>query len=248
MKPRDESSSATPSIQAQHEYYSDRWASFEYANQLQLTRMAAVLRFMTQIELPAKPEICDFGCGAGWSTNILGMFGQATGVDLSDTTPAQARYPHCQFRSADILQGDSPQSEFDLVVSMEVLEHIEAGAQDHFCRRMHYILKEKGYLILTTPNKRTMNAIRGGGRSWSNQPIEEWLTAPELRSLLERNGFRILSMTSVVLGVAELGLYRVLNSSKVNACMDFLGLLGIWQSAARRANFVLHLVVLAQRT
>jgi hypothetical protein len=134
-----------------------------------------------------------------------------------------------------------------VVVSLEVLEHIEADLKDNFCRRMHYILKEKGHLILTTPNKRTMNAIRGGGRSWSNQPIEEWLTAAELRALLERNGFRILSMTSVVLGVGELGSYRLLNSAKVNACLDFLGLLAIWQSAARRANFGLHLVVLAQR-
>ena len=93
-----------------------------------------------------------------------------------------------------------------------------------------------------------MNAIRGGGRSWSDQPIEEWLTASELRTLLERNGFKILSMTSVALGVGDLGLYRLINSTKVRACLDFLGLLGIWQSVARRANFGLHLVVLAQRT
>jgi len=202
---------------------------------------------MTQIDLPAKPKICDFGCGAGWSTNILGVFGQATGVDLSDTTAAQARYPHCRFTSANILEEDTPQSEFDVVVSLEVLEHIEAGSQDHFLRRMHHILKEKGHLILTTPNKRTMNAIRGGGRTWSNQPIEEWVTAPELRSLLRRNGFEILSMTSVSLGVAELGLYRLVNSHKLNRCLDFLGLRGIWQDSARRANFGLHLVVLAQR-
>ena len=143
----DKNPSAKPGIEAQHAYYSDRWASFKYANELELTRIAAALQYMTQIEFPPNPKICDFGCGAGWSTNILGMFGQATGVDLSDTTAAQARYPHCQFTSANILEGDSPSAEFDVVVSLEVLEHIEAGSQDAFCRRMHDILKEKGALI-----------------------------------------------------------------------------------------------------
>ena len=74
----DKNPSAKPGIEAQHAYYSDRWASFKYANELELTRIAAALQYMTQIEFPPNPKICDFGCGAGWSTNILGMFGQAT--------------------------------------------------------------------------------------------------------------------------------------------------------------------------
>jgi SAM-dependent methyltransferase len=240
-------SGGPPSIQAQHEYYNDRWANFEYANQLELTRIAAALQFMTRIDLPAKPKICDFGCGPGWSTNILGMFGPTTGVDLADITAAQARYPQCKFVSADALEWDAPKSEFDVVVNLEVLEHIEAVSHDKFIRRIHEILKQQGHLILTTPNKSTMNAIRGGGRSWSNQPIEEWVSARELRSLLERNGFKVLSMTSVVLGIADLGWYRLVNSPKVNACLAFAGLRKIWQKTALWADFGLHLVALAQK-
>jgi hypothetical protein len=42
---------------------------------------------------PRHSKRLDFGCSAGWSTSIPGMFGQATDVDLSDTATAQAGSP-----------------------------------------------------------------------------------------------------------------------------------------------------------
>jgi 2-polyprenyl-3-methyl-5-hydroxy-6-metoxy-1,4-benzoquinol methylase len=236
-----------PNINEQRRYYTDRWGAFEYANHLELRRLAQVLTYMSDIEMPAIPRICDLGCGAGWSTNVLSMFGQVIGVDLSDTTIAQTRYPLCRFISADVIEWDAPKAEFDVVVSLEVLEHIEESAQGRYLGVAHRLLKPGGYLILTTPNKQTMNAIRGGGRTWSDQPIENWLGPDQLRSLLKQSGFIIESWTSLILGVASLKSHRLIVSHRINRLMRALGLYRIWQGAACRMNYGLHLAVLAKK-
>jgi 2-polyprenyl-3-methyl-5-hydroxy-6-metoxy-1,4-benzoquinol methylase len=203
---------------------------------------------MSEADLPRHPKICDLGCGAGWSTGILGVFGPALGVDLSDVAPARIRYPHCEFTSQNVIEWDGPKGEFDLVVSLEVIEHIEQQDQSRYVAVASRLLKLNGYLIITTPNKRTMEAIPGGGRTWSNQPIENWLDPAALRSLVRSNGFQIERLTSVCLGVASLGAYRLVNSHKLARCMRSLGLFGIWQRAALSAHYGIHLALLAKKT
>lgn len=238
---------AAPSTQFQEQYYSNRWKDFTHANQLELARMAKALELLAQIELPSNPKICDLGCGVGWSTSIVGIFGEATGVDLSETSHAQTRYPHCRFESVDILKWDAPESEFDVVLSLEVIEHVEEAQQGGYLAVARRILKPQGHLILTTPNRRTMNAIPGGGTTWSSQPVEDWLDAKRLRSLLKQGGFTIMSMTSFLLGVGQSGFYRLVNSSRVNKFAKSIGVARTWQWAACRANYGLHFAVLARR-
>jgi 2-polyprenyl-3-methyl-5-hydroxy-6-metoxy-1,4-benzoquinol methylase len=239
--------SGSPSIQAQHEYYTDRWRKLQYVTPLELTRLTGVLEYLDRIELRPEPKICDLGCGAGWGTNIFGMFGPATGIDLSDVSVAQERYPHCEFLSVNLSEWEPPECAFDVVVSQEVIEHIEWAGQVKYLKLAHRLLKAGGHLVLTTPNKPTMNAISGGGRSWSNQPLENWLNASELKTLLKRSGFEIKAQTSVTIGIASEGLYRIVNSFKLNQLLNIVGLGRLWRSAALRANFGLHLIVLARK-
>jgi 2-polyprenyl-3-methyl-5-hydroxy-6-metoxy-1,4-benzoquinol methylase len=235
------------SIERQEEYYTNRWKGFGYANRLELARMMKVLQLMTEIDLPSRPKICDLGCGAGWSTSVLGIFGEATGVDLSDVGSAQSRFGHCKFRTADVLKwDDAPRAEYDLVVSMEVIEHVDGAAQLEYLTVVRRILKPNGYLILTTPNKDTMDAILGGGRTWSNQPVENWLDAKHLKSLLLRSEFEIKLMTSFLLGIGTLGWYGLVNSYKVNQLLHCFGADRLWRQAAGRANYGLHFAVLAR--
>ena len=72
-------------------YYSERWKQFEHANWFGLARITKILSLMEQAELREHPMICDLGCGAGWTTGILGTFGQATGVDLAPPDSAAQR-------------------------------------------------------------------------------------------------------------------------------------------------------------
>src|SRR5688500_6463664 len=92
-------------IQEQIDFYNQRWSEFKYANAHRLTRCIAILDAIRLTKLQ-QPSILDLGCGAGWLSAILGMFGPTVGVDLSESAiqSAQVRFPHVQFIQADILE------------------------------------------------------------------------------------------------------------------------------------------------
>lgn len=234
-------------IQSEKAYYTERWNQFEYANSFALARIAKILSLMEEAELQEHPRICDLGCGAGWATGILGAFGEATGVDLAPPESAHQHYPHCEFIAADILEWRYPSENFDLVVSQETIEHIDWDGQARYLDIARGLLRPHGYLILTTPNRRTMEAFPGGGRTWSNQPVENWLYAKQLRNLLRQRGFQPMRMTSFVLGFGSFGFYRLANSYKFNRFLELAGLQPIGRAALRRANFGLHFAVLCRK-
>jgi 2-polyprenyl-3-methyl-5-hydroxy-6-metoxy-1,4-benzoquinol methylase len=235
------------SIEQQTEYYDRFWAEHGFANRFQLERCAAVLRALHATKLK-EPTIVEVGCGAGWLTAVLGHFGPALGVELSPAAVAAAteRYPHARFLAADLTRWDHPRGEFDVVVSSEVIEHLEDQAQH--ARMAYELLRPGGFLILTTPNARTMGAMPEPQRSsWSTQPIEKWLTIAQLESLLVAQGFRIESAGTVVAGFGERGRYRIVNSHKVARLFGRLGFGETWHALRLAGGYGLHTVVLAQR-
>lgn len=238
--------SNTPSLADQELYYTTRWKAFTFAHQLELARMAAVLDLFSRVGFETTPAICDLGCGAGWSTSVLGLFGQATGVDLSDTSYATTRFPHCRFVTANVLEWDPPAEAFDFVFSVEVIEHVERPLQARYLDVAHRLLKPGGHLVLTTPNAVTMRAMEDRGTSWSHQPVEDWLTASELRAALEVR-FRVEALESIILGAGVAGSYRLVNSVKVQRMMARLGLGRRWRQWALDRMYGLHLVALARR-
>jgi trans-aconitate methyltransferase len=238
-----------PTIDEQRSYYNDRWAKDGFANPIELSRALEVMRLLARIrsEMASPPKICDLGCGSGWITGLVGNVGPATGIDLSDVTEHRHKYPHCEFLSTNALEWNPPPESFDVVLSVEVIEHIEYPRQADYLGIARRALRPRGYIILTTPNRRTMEAFPGGGRTWSDQPVEDWLSAKDLRSVLTGSGFRVRLMTSLVPGFGSNGFYRVANSTKVNLLLGRLGLNELWTDLLLRAKLGLHLVALAQR-
>lgn len=230
----------------QAQYYTSKWNRFEGANEIDLARMVKIGAYISTLHL-RQPFICDLGCGAGWGTAALAEFGPAFGVDLSDVSEAQRRYPNCKFESADILQWPCPPAQFDVVVSQEVLEHIEYHRKMAYLKTAMHILKPGGYLIVTTPNKRIMKAMPNGGRDWSHQPIEDWVDSDLLYEYLHRSRFQILDISSIILGMGgNLGC-RIVNSAKIHAALSAIGALDAWKRVAERRCYGLHLVALARK-
>jgi cyclopropane fatty-acyl-phospholipid synthase-like methyltransferase len=231
-------------IEQQRNFYNTKWASFKHANRLELLRMNKVLEYLS--EVPTRDNICDLGCGAGWTTAILGYFGRALGVELSDVQRQREQYGHCEFVSADVLKWDCPDGLFNIVVSIEVIEHIPYLQQPAYLGVAYRLLKPGGYLILTTPNKHTMHAMPDPS-AWTNQPVEDWLDMPQLVALLEGNGFEVVKKSSLIPGYGQKGIYRLVNSHKVRSIAKSLGLLDRWQSWLLKLNYGLHLAVLSKR-
>ena len=232
-------------IKEQREFYNERWASFEYPGHLELDRTSKVIDLMRYVKY--FNNICDLGCGAGWIAGILGHFGKTLGVDLSNVDRARVRFPNCEFISANILEWKYPKAEFDLVVSAEVVEHFPYPLQSEYIRICFEILKPGGSMILTTPNKKTMDAIPGGGRTWSNQPIEDWLDSRNLIRLLTANGFQVKRRSSITLGIGNMGFYRFVNSVRFNRIIEKLGMLDAWHAIVLKFEFGLHLAVVAEK-
>jgi len=142
--------------------------------------------------------IIDLGCGLGHLEPHLLPFGQVTGVDISAEAVRAARQhcPAATFVCGDVRTMLLPSGVFDVVASVEVLEHFQDADQAHHLARARDLLAPGGLLVLTTPNRPVMEAVnaeclRRDGRPWTDQPIENWLDSDALRALAEEAGFAV---------------------------------------------------------
>lgn len=100
-----------------------------------------------------KPEtMLDVGCGDGALVTHVSSFVEVTGVDLSARATTFARA--FAGENAEILCQDAAQMEreFDLVVAMEVLEHVPDDAVDGFLETLVARTKSQGHVLITVPS------------------------------------------------------------------------------------------------
>jgi len=140
----------------------------------------------------------DVGCGAGLLTEPLARLGaQVTGVDAAPENIAAARkhaagsglaidYRHGEVASLGL-------GEFDLVTSLEVLEHVADKAA--FVAELARHLAPGGLMVLSTPNRtpqsrlllvgaaEAIGAVPKGTHHW-----DDFATPDELRELLAGAG------------------------------------------------------------
>ena len=232
----------------QKEYYDQRWAGEEFANTLQASRCSAIVGGLARIEL-SKPRILDLGCGSGWLSAVLAQFGPTTGVDLSDYAVREAskRYPWVRFYAANIFHWEEAVQlgKFDIVVSQEVIEHV--ADQMAYLQMAFNFLRDGGYLMLTTPNARTLDAMQNRLRQpWSEQPLENVLTTKQLREMV-RSLFVVLELTTIIPGFGEKGLYRIASSPKLGRILSILMVKRAFDAACLRVGSGLHSFVLAKK-
>src|SRR5439155_22565200 len=151
------SASTQPTIAEQKEFWNWHWQHWQdrkTVNEWKQTRHERVLAFLASLSLH-QPAILDVGCGPGWYTDTLRRFGPVTGIDLSEEaiTIAKSRFPEIHFIAGNFYEL-ALQNQFDLVVSQEVIDHVED--QPKFVQRAAQVLKPGGHLILSATNKFVM--------------------------------------------------------------------------------------------
>jgi len=98
-------------------------------------------------------NILEIGCSAGYFTKYLSQIGrQVYGIDINSEHIAQAarRYPFIAFQVADASRLPFKSESFDLVVMLEVIEHV--GNEEQTIAEIHRVLKPSGKLLISTPN------------------------------------------------------------------------------------------------
>lgn len=149
----------------------------------------------------------DVGCGAGLLCEPLSRLGAAvTGVDAAVENIAAAKAHASQSGLAiDYRAGELAAQQlglFDLVSSMEVIEHVTEPAV--FVGELAARLKPDGLMILSTPNRTAASKLfvveaaeRLGQVPRGTHDWEKFLTPEELTALLTDAGLEVVAMEGI---------------------------------------------------
>lgn len=136
---------------------------------------------------PTPRRVLDAGCGEGFAMREMLSLGSADIVGL-DGSPgalqvADQLNPGVRFAAGDLLNLPFPERSFDLVLCMEVLEHLDDPRRGlrELCRVSDH------WLLLSVPNEplfRGANFLRGKNvHAWGNDPghVNHWSARSFLR-------------------------------------------------------------------
>lgn len=149
----------------------------------------------------------DVGCGAGLLTEPLARLGAAvTGVDAAPENIAVAKaHVEGQGLAIDYRVGsiaDLGGESFDLVTSLEVVEHVADPAA--FIAGLVGALAPGGLMLLSTPNRTPLSRLalitigeRLGGIPKGTHDWSRFLTPDELTALVEAAGLRVTDVTGL---------------------------------------------------
>ncbi|HEX8383559.1 MAG TPA: bifunctional 2-polyprenyl-6-hydroxyphenol methylase/3-demethylubiquinol 3-O-methyltransferase UbiG [Sphingomonas sp.] len=158
-------------------------------------------------------RVLDVGCGAGLLAEPLARLGaRVTGIDAAPEVIAAARvHADAVGLAIDYRAGgiESVTGErFDLVVSLEVIEHVADPAG--FVRGLAGALAEGGLLILSTPNRTPLSRLalitlaEGTGRiPRGTHDWERFLTPDQLTALLADAGLTVRDLTGLAFSPAR---------------------------------------------
>ncbi len=140
----------------------------------------------------------DVGCGAGLLCEPLARLGaEVTGVDASSQN-TQAAAAHAEGTRLDIRYipgelGSAGLGHFDLVTSMEVIEHV--GDKQAFVIQLAAHLAPEGLMVLSTPNRtlKSRTLLVGAAEALGQVPRgthhwDDFVTPDELEELLDKAG------------------------------------------------------------
>jgi 2-polyprenyl-6-hydroxyphenyl methylase / 3-demethylubiquinone-9 3-methyltransferase len=155
----------------------------------------------------AGTTVLDVGCGAGLLCEPLARLGGAvTGVDAAPENAAAAA-AHAALSGLDIDYRSGELSaqrlgQFDVVTSMEVIEHVTDPAA--FIGELVAHLKPDGLMLLSTPNRTAASRLllveaaeRLGQVPRGTHHWDQFLTPDELEAILVNAGLRVTATKGI---------------------------------------------------
>ncbi len=176
----------------------------------------------------------DIGCGAGLLCEPLARMGASvTGVDAAPENIAAAR-DHAEqsglsirYESGDFLGLNLPQ--FDLVTSLEVVEHVADPAA--FVAGLAARLKPDGLMIISTPNRTSASRLlmieaaeRTGQIPRGTHHWDKFITPDELTQMLHAAGLEATDTAGIHFSLARgLTMSDKLDLNYIMACRHHRG-------------------------
>jgi ubiquinone/menaquinone biosynthesis C-methylase UbiE len=116
------------------------------------------LRYKFISEFLTTEKVLDIACGSGYGSYYLSLNNdlQVTGVDLSSDSISKAKENYqeanLKFQVANALSLPFEDNSFDIVVSLETIEHFNVSDQKLYLAELKRVLTPVGKLWLSTPN------------------------------------------------------------------------------------------------
>jgi 2-polyprenyl-3-methyl-5-hydroxy-6-metoxy-1,4-benzoquinol methylase/ribosomal protein S27E len=147
-------------------------------------------------EVSSKYKILDVGCGSGQFLYEMKKLGikELHGVEPGGFDQKSAIKYGLKIKKTDLLAENYPNSYFDLITMSHVLEHTNNPSQ--IIKETKRILKQKGKLIISVPNSRSLNFFLFR-KNWFNLDVPRHLFTfndINLPNLLRKNGFKIIKL------------------------------------------------------
>ena len=113
-------------------------------------------RYAVAMSITAQKDVLDIACGEGYGANLLAETAKSVrGVDISNEAiaHAQANYQrsNLRFQIGAATNLNIADNSFDIVVSFETIEHLEAQAE--MLSELKRVLRPGGVLIISSPNR-----------------------------------------------------------------------------------------------
>ncbi|MFH1586986.1 MAG: class I SAM-dependent methyltransferase [Candidatus Diapherotrites archaeon] len=154
-----------------------------------LGRKGQVLMFLRKFLPEKKLKILDAGCGTGASIEFLKEFGEVTGMDISPKAMAFCKKKGLKnVSNGDIRNMPFRNNEFDLVVGLDVLEHVKENKKA--ISEFNRVLKDNGFLLLTVPAFDFLWTMRD-----EYMMHKKRFSRPELQKFLEKSGFKVIKIS-----------------------------------------------------
>lgn len=154
-----------------------------------------LMRYRWARELTRGLRVIDAACGTGYGAPILLESGAVSvdGFDLSAEAVAEARKLYgrsgATFEVGDVTTLPVADASYEIYVSFETLEHVEAD--EAMLAEAARVLEPGGKLLCSTPNREVMNPGKTiGDGSFNPHHVREY-SHTELRDLLERHFDRV---------------------------------------------------------
>jgi SAM-dependent methyltransferase len=136
----------------------------------------------------AGKRVLDAACGEGYGTSLLGEAAASViGVDIDGVTVAHALARYGDGGRKRFVEGACarlplPDASFDVVVSFETVEHLDAADQPRMIAEFDRVLAPDGILIISSPNKK----LYSDARHYINEFHQHELYRDEFVELLQR--------------------------------------------------------------
>jgi len=129
-------------------------------------------------------KILEVGCGVGYGTNFISS-DYTVGLDISKDALIKARKNnrHIHWVLGDGTSLPFKNESFDVVISLQVIEHIPKKKVFPYLNEIKRVLKSGGMFILTTPNRNLR--LLPFQKPW-NPSHEHEYSAKELENVLKR--------------------------------------------------------------